>query len=59
MWQQVACFFDQHLAQPVRDRVARDRLLAEMNRMDHRELQDLGMVEDDVPYFVAQWKPKH
>jgi hypothetical protein len=59
LWQQVVGFVDGSIAQPVRDRVARDRLLAEMSRLDHRELKDLGLCEDDVPYFVAAWKPKH
>lgn len=59
LWQQALAFVDGALVRPVRDRIARDRLQSEMSRLDHRELKDLGLSEDEVPYFVSQWKPKH
>ncbi len=59
LWHQAVTFLEDSIVRPVQDRIARDRLQSEMGRLDHRELKDLGLAEDDVPYFVNQWKPKH
>lgn|GEM_PF-6276916 len=57
--QQALTMVDEAVLQPWRVRVARDRLLSEMSRMDHRELKDMNLSEDEVPYFVASWTPRH
>ncbi|CAA7616062.1 conserved hypothetical protein [Magnetospirillum sp. LM-5] len=59
LWQQAVSFLEDTVVRPVQDRIARDRLQSEMAGLDHRELKDLGLSEDEVPYFVNQWKPKH
>jgi uncharacterized protein YjiS (DUF1127 family) len=56
-WRALARRIEVGVVEPLRRWRARERLYAEMSRLDHRELHDLGLTEHDIPGFVAAWRP--
>lgn len=56
-WKTVGDFLDRHVTAPIRCWRDRERLYAELCRLDHRELRDLGLDDGDIPVLVAGWRP--
>lgn len=58
-WRLLTDTLQRHVGEPYRVWRQRERLYAEMCRLDHRELKDLGITEGAIGDIVAQWHPKH